>query len=146
MKSKFAMGVIGLGMGINMLPVNRREDIPISVTQIAGTAAQREMMDGLAAGYGLARCTTDFMEMIDDDSLDIIGVFSPDALHYAHCKAALMSGKHVLCTKPMVVSHDEAKDLVRLVNETGLKFMVGQTMRYEPQFAALRVMFDDGDL
>ena len=45
----------------------------------------------------------------------------------------------------MVVSLDETKELVRLVDDTGLKFMVGQTMRYEPQFAYLRKLFDDGD-
>lgn len=146
MKNRYRMGVIGLGMGINMLPVNTRDDIPITVTQIAGVPAQKAMMDKLKAEYGLDGCTTDYMDMIDDDSLDIIGVFSPDVLHYVHCKAALDSGKHVLCTKPMVVSLEQAKELTALVQKTGAKFMVGQTMRFEPQFAALRTMFNDNDL
>ena len=41
---EYKMGVIGLGMGINMLPVNNRNDIPIKVTQISGVPAQKEMM------------------------------------------------------------------------------------------------------
>ena len=72
--------------------------------------------------------------------------FSPDPLHYEHCMAALEKGKHVLCTKPMMVSIEQSRKIVDLVNEKKAKFMVGQTMRYEPQFAALHTMFEDGDL
>lgn len=140
------MGVIGLGMGINMLPVNSRPDICINVTQIVGTPRRIPMMEELKSQYGLKRCTTDYMEMINDPEIDIVGVFSPDALHYEHCIAALKAGKHVICTKPMVVSLTEAKELVSWADKMGVKFMVGQTMRYEPQFAALRTIFDGGDL
>ena len=146
MGKTYTMGVIGLGMGINMLPVNQRSDIPIMVTQIAGVPAQRPAMEALEKQYALTRTTDDYMEMIEDDSVDIIGVFSPDPLHYEHCKAALQRGKHVLCTKPMMVSVEESKEIVDLVDESKVKFMVGQTMRYEPQFAALRQMFDDNEL
>lgn len=146
MAKQFKMGVIGLGMGINMLPVNKREDIPIAVTQIAGVPAQKAMMDGLKSQYALERCTDNYLEMIEDPSIDIIGVFTPDPLHFEQCVAALEAGKHVVCTKPMVVSLEQAKETVRLVDKKGVKFLVGQTMRYEPQFAALRTMYDTGDL
>ncbi len=144
MSKTYTMGVIGLGMGINMLPVNKRDDVPINVTQICdlNEAALKETQ----SKYALEHCTTDFMEMVEDPRLDIIGVFSPDALHFEHCAAALNAGKHVLCTKPMVVSLQESKEIVRLVKERCVKFMVGQTMRYEPQFAALRELFDSGNL
>ena len=145
MSKIYTMGVIGLGMGINMLPVNNRDDIPINVTQICGTL-EADIFNDLQREYNLTRATTDYMDMIRDESLDIIGVFSPDALHFEHCVAALKTGKHVLCTKPMVVSLEESKEIVRLVKQMGVKFMVGQTMRYEPQFAALRKLFDSGSL
>lgn len=143
---QYSMGVIGLGMGINMLPVNQRQDTPIQVTQICGVASQQKTMDSLKKEYRLDRCTSDYMEMVNDPSLDIIGVFSPDPLHYEHCKAALLAGKHVICTKPMMVSLGQAKEIVQLADRAGVKFMVGQTMRYEAQFAALRRIFDDGEL
>ena len=142
----YTMGVIGLGMGINMLPVNKKQNICIEVTQIVGTPEEEPRMDALRQQYGLTRCTTDFMEVVNDPDVDIVGVFSPDPLHHEHCVAALSAGKHVICTKPLVVSLEQAKDLVRLVDEKAVQFMVGQTMRYEPQFAALRTIFDGGDL
>ena len=144
MLKTYKMGIIGVGMGVNMLPVNGHDDIPIEVTSICG-GHNTQILAKLKNEYGLETASTDYMELVADSRLDIIGVFSPDALHYEHCKAALLAGKHVLCTKPMVVSLEEAKELVRLVDDTGLKFMVGQTMRYEPQFAYLRKLYDDGD-
>ncbi|MBI2438914.1 MAG: Gfo/Idh/MocA family oxidoreductase, partial [Lentisphaerae bacterium] len=71
---------------------------------------------------------------------------SPDHLHAQHCLAALAAGKHVVCTKPMVTSLADARKLVTLVRKTGLKFMVGQTMRFDRQFLTAKKMYDDGDL
>src|SRR5690554_2160505 len=98
------MGVIGLGMGINTLPVHNQPSNCIKVTQIAGITAEFPRMRRLQDQYGLDRITDNYMDMINDPDLDIIGVFSPDPLHYEQCKAALEAGKHVICTKPMVVS------------------------------------------
>jgi predicted dehydrogenase len=36
--------------------------------------------------------------------------------------------------------------LVRLVEQSGLKFLVGQTMRFDPEFVAAKRLYDDGDL
>lgn len=41
---------------------------------------------------------------------------------------------------------EDALELVRLVEQTGLKFLVGQTMRFDPEFVATKQMADDGDL
>jgi predicted dehydrogenase len=52
----------------------------------------------------------------------------------------------VVCTKPLTNDLDDAIKLVKLVRETGLKFLVGQTMRYDPQFSAAKKFFDDGEV
>ncbi len=76
----------------------------------------------------------------------MIGVYSPDHLHARHALAALEAGKHVICTKPMCTSVEDAEALVRKVDETGLTVLVGQTMRFDPEFAAAKRFFDDGEL
>src|SRR5262249_28453039 len=75
-----------------------------------------------------------------------VGVYSPDHLHAEHALAALQDGKHVVCTKPMVTRVEDAVELVRLVDRTGRKLLVGQTMRFDPQFVAAKQMLDGGDL
>src|SRR5439155_22741524 len=63
-----------------------------------------------------------------------------------HATAALRAGKHVVCTKPMVTRVEDALEIVRLVDQTGRKFLVGQTMRFDQQFVAAKQMLDEGVL
>jgi predicted dehydrogenase len=76
----------------------------------------------------------------------VIAVYSPDHLHADHVLAALRAGKHVVCTKPLVTRVEDAAEIVRLVDRLGVKFLVGQTMRFDPEFVTARRMLLDGDL
>ena len=58
----------------------------------------------------------------------------------------LKRGSTLICTKPMVTDLEDAKRLVGLVREKGVKFLVGQTMRFDLQFQTMRRFFDDGEL
>ena len=141
---KYKIGVIGVGMGINMLPVNKTK-MPFEVVAICGTTMSK--MEAIQKENPEVRLiTTDYRDITRDPDIDVVGVFSPDALHFEHCKDALEHGKHIICTKPLVTSVEDAETLVKLVDEKKVKFLVGQTMRYEPQFAAVKRMYDDGEL
>lgn len=144
MSKIYKIGVIGMGMGINMLPVNQTS-IPMKVTAICSTSIDK-LKAIQAKNPDVTFITTDYRELCALEDLDIVGVFSPDALHFEHCKAALEHNKHVICTKPLVTDLEDAKELCRLTKEKGVKFLVGQTMRYEPQFSAVKRMYDDGQL
>jgi predicted dehydrogenase len=138
------IGVIGVGMGSTMFPLNRIADSPFVVKGIASQHEDR--LKALDAQWGFGFYTTDYRKLIERKDIQVIGVYSPDHLHYEHCKAALEAGKHVVCTKPLTNKLEHAKELVKLVEKTGLKFLVGQTMRYDPQFAAAKRFFDDGEV
>ncbi len=138
------VGVIGVGMGSTMFPLNKIADSPFVVRGIAGQHEER--LAALDAQWGFGFRTTDYRQLIERKDIQVIGVYSPDHLHYEHCKAALEAGKHVVCTKPLTNNLEHAKELVKLVKKTGLKFLVGQTMRYDPQFAAAKRFFDDQEI
>ena len=144
MKRVYKIGVIGVGMGANLLPVNE-STLPFEVVALCGTTLFK--MEQMQKQHPEIRLiTTNYREITRDPDIDIVGVFSPDAMHYVHCKDALEHGKHVICTKPLVTSVEAAQTLVKLVDEKHVKFLVGQTMRYEPQFTAVKRMYDDGAL
>jgi predicted dehydrogenase len=64
----------------------------------------------------------------------------------AQIEAAAQAGKHIICTKPMVVSLEQAQRTVEVVRRHGVKFLVGQTCRFMPAFQAAKKLYDDGDL
>jgi len=138
------VGVIGIGMGSTLLLINNEPESRLVVRGLCSRTAER--VRALAEEWEIPFWTTDYGELVAREDIDIIGVYSPDHLHAEHCIAALEAGKHVICTKPMVTSVDDAAKLVDLVDRTGLKFLVGQTMRFDPEFAGAKRMLDDGDL
>jgi predicted dehydrogenase len=141
------LGIIGMGPG-NMAStftlLRSEPDLRYELTAIC--SRRREVVDQCMADFGVPFGTTDYRELVTRDDVDVVCIFSPDHLHAEHAVAALEAGKHVVCTKPMVTSLEDAKALVRLVRETRLKFLVGQTMRFDRQFVMARKLLDDGEL
>jgi predicted dehydrogenase len=72
------------------------------------------------------------------DACDAIDVVTPTQYHYSICEKAIKKSKHVFVEKPMVNTMDEAKTLVKLVQESKIKFQVGHVERFNPAFLAAK--------
>jgi predicted dehydrogenase len=144
MEKDIGIGVIGVGMGLDLLYLN---DNPNSRFQVRGLcAAHLDKVKRAGKKHGIAFTTDDYRALIEREDIQVVVVFSPDHLHALHIKRALNAGKHVVVTKPMVTSLEDALEIVKLTEKTGLKFLVGETCRFYTSFIAVRKMFEDGDL
>lgn len=74
--------------------------------------------------------TTSYQDMLDDASIDVIAIYTPDHLHAEHIKLALLHNKHVICTKPFIDDLSKAKELLALQSQSGKKVFVGQSSRF----------------
>src|ERR1043165_3916840 len=88
--------------------------------------------------------TTEYEEMLKDESIDIIAIYTPDHLHAEHVKQALLHNKHVVCTKPFIDDLSKASDLIALRNKTGKKVFVGQSSRFFEPYKKQRKDFEAG--
>lgn len=146
-KPTIRLGVIGMGrtnMASTMALLTRVPDLRYRITAIC--ARRAEPLRECAEVLGVPFWTTDYRELVTRGDVDVVAVFSPDHLHAEHCAAALEAGKHVMCTKPMVTTLEDAQRLVDLVRLQGVKFLVGQTMRFDLQYQGARALFDAGAL
>lgn len=98
----------------------------------------------MAAQGNMGLWTTCYKELLENPEIDAIMVCSPDHFHATHSIAALRAGKRVLCEKPMTTTLQDCKDMVRVVDETGLTFMASQFMRFQPIHQEIKKMYDDG--
>ena len=147
MAQEIGLGVIGMNphnMGSTMTLVTEQPDLRYEIRGIC--ARNAEVLEEYAGQIGVDFWTTDYQELVQRPDIEVVTIYSPDHLHAEHAIAALEAGKHVVCTKPMVNNLEDAKKLVQLVRDTGLKFLVGQTMRFDREFLAIRRMVEDGDL
>ncbi|MDR3259940.1 MAG: Gfo/Idh/MocA family oxidoreductase [Fusobacteriaceae bacterium] len=71
-----------------------------------------------------------YEDIINDPTIDAVSVCTPNNTHAAISIAAMRTGKHVLCEKPMAISSAEAKDILDVQKETGKIFMMGHNQRF----------------
>jgi predicted dehydrogenase len=146
-KDVIRLGVIGMGpknMASTLTLLKDVADLRYQITAICGLP--EKVIQQCAEDFSVPFWTTDYRELVARADVDVVSVFSPDHLHAEHCAGALEQGKHVVCTKPMVTRLEDARRLVRLVGEKGVKFLVGQTMRFDRQFLNARKLYEDGRL
>ena len=55
-----------------------------------------------AKDMGYNRYTTNWMDVVTDQAIDLVDVATPNCMHYEMAKAALEHGKHVFCEKPLL--------------------------------------------
>lgn len=77
-------------------------------------------------------------------SVDAVYVATPHLSHYSCIKSALQAGKHVLCETPMVLDGDQAKELYRQTETSGLILMEANKTAHCPAFNHLMVLIKSG--
>ena len=136
--------LIGTGFMGRIHAENLRRLGTVEVTAIAGSSPERARQFGKS--IGINRTTGNYQELLEDSSIDAVHVLTPNVLHYPICRAALESGKHVLCEKPFTISVDQARELVDLGAKTGLANCIQHNLRYYPVVQQIRRMIEAGDL
>src|SRR5688572_20876922 len=89
------------------------------------------------AKYGLKRFNDPGELLTEIDAADIV---APTDHHFSLCEAAIRKGKHVFVEKPLANTMDEARLLVKLVEESGVICQVGHVERFNPAFLAIKDM------
>lgn len=88
--------------------------------------------------------TTD--ELINDPTLELIVVNTPNFTHFALAKAALEAGKHVLIEKPVAATTAEAKALFDLGREVDREVLIYQNRRWDSDVMAVKQVLKTGQL
>ena len=78
--------------------------------------------------------------------MDFVHINSPIGDHGWMSIEALKSGKHVICTVPMATKISECEEVVSLVTDTGLKYMMAETVVYSREFLFIKEMYERGDI
>lgn len=138
---KIRYGVIGLRMGAAHTKGIFDSDLS-ELVAICDT--DTEQLQKIADEYKPLRTTTNWEDIIHADDIDAVVVATPDQWHEKMTVAALESGKHVMCEKPMAFSVEECVSMIEASKRTGKKLMVGQVCRYAPAFRKAKEMVDAG--
>lgn len=76
------------------------------------------------------------------DEVDCVDIVTPTITHFDCASKALRKSKHVFIEKPVTQTVEEAKVLIELAHEAGVKVQVGHVERFNPAFQAALPYFN----
>jgi len=135
---KIRMGMVGGGSGAFIGPVHRlAANMTGQIELVAGAfSGNAEASKAFGAELGLAadRSYGTFAEMFEQEALlpaseriDCVSIVTPNNSHSAIACAALQSGFHVICDKPLAGNLEEALRIEDAVLQSGLLFALTHT-------------------
>lgn len=96
--------------------------------------------------FGADRIFKSFDDVIASNDVNAVAIFTQRDLHGQMAIAALNAGKHVYSAVPMALKIEEIREIVRLVEKTGLTYMMGETGIYRPASIFCRKKMRSGDM
>src|SRR5258706_8280001 len=103
-------------------------------------------VSAMAYRFGWEKFETDWREVVDDPTIDIIDITTPNDAHDDIAIAAAKAGKAVICEKPLALNVKQAKEMVAAVKKAGVVNMVCHVYRRIPAIAQAKRMIEAGDL
>jgi predicted dehydrogenase len=137
------IAIVGLGFGAEFIPIYQRHP---NANMAAICQRTQSTLDEIGHKYGVEKRYNDYDALLADPDIDAVHINTAIPDHAAHTIAALKAGKHVACTVPMATSVEDCRQIVELCNETGLKYMMMETVVYAREFLYMKELYDKGEL
>jgi len=135
------VGIIGAGLqGGRRGPVVR--DFP--GTELVTIASAHGKTAKILADRLGCQPTVGWESLVERKDIDAVLVCTPPHLHAAISIAAMKTGKHVLCEKPLAKTIAEAVEMVEASRANGVKLKCGFNHRHHPGIQKAKQWFDDG--
>jgi predicted dehydrogenase len=115
--------------------IPRRRIVAEITEERAAEAAQR---------FGYEQHTADWRRIVEDPSVDLVDIATPNNTHAEIAIAALRAGKHVLCEKPLAASVEDARAMYEAARTAGVVNMVAFNYRRTPAVALAKKLIDEG--
>ena len=144
MSKPLGLGIIGLGSAVEPHAQALGELAPPVTVRLAATRS-RARADAFAARFGLP-VTTEFQDVLDDDTIEAVLVLTPPASHLEIAARCFTAGKHVLIEKPIETVLARGERMVALGRESGRRLGVVLQHRFRPGSLRLRAVLAEGGL
>lgn len=78
--------------------------------------------------------------------MDFVAVVTPNFMHFAPVKMALENGFHVVCDKPVSFNLEEAIELKKIIEKSGMEFALTHNYTEYPMVKQAKKLIEDGVL
>ncbi len=133
------VGLIGCGF-MGEMHANCYKNIE-GVELAAVADVRNEKAKNLAEGTNAVIYETG-KELIENADVDIIDICLPTYLHSEHAVLAMDKVGYVFVEKPVALTNEQAKDMIKKAEETGCNVQIGQVIRFWDEYVKLKEIVD----
>ncbi len=155
MSTPINVGIIGLGfMGqthikayrqlpqANIMAICDAVRLPADGV-LSGVAGNIASTDQIRFDMAVVKGYRDYRELLANPDVQLVDICLPTPLHAETAIAALDSGKHVICEKPLARNAAICREIVAAAAKARGYFMPAHCLRFWPEWAWLKSAVDD---
>lgn len=138
--------VANIGMKFGMCHVEGAMSYGAEIVALCDSNEENLRFAGERYNIPEDRWFTDYTDIVNNPDVDVATVAIPDQQHVKVSCDLLRAGKHVLCEKPLALTREDIEKMVKVADESGSKFMVGQICRFTPSFEKAKEIISSGTI
>lgn len=150
MSKKLKAVVVGLNRGRALVAaMNKSEYFDlVAVCDLKKDIAEKVAKEASEIGGLDVKVYTDYAEMLNEEQPEVVGIATHNTLHCEMTVAAANtpSVKGVYCEKPMAVSMEEARKMMKACDDKGIKLVIGHQRRMTAVYKTMRTAIERGDI
>ncbi|MGK7379329.1 Gfo/Idh/MocA family protein [Planococcus sp. 1R117A] len=140
----YRVGIIGCGSITKLRHAPEYTANPY-VDEIVFYDRNLDRSEALAALFG-GKVAKTVEELLEDPTIEIISDCSSNEHHHIFSSKALLSGKHVLCEKPISLTIEHAKEILNAEKASGKKLMLDHNQRFTRAHQKAKEIIANGEL
>lgn len=145
-RQDYKIGIIGAGFIVEHCHLVAYQKAGFTVYGI--TSQQHHHSHRLAESFAINNIYPAWQQMVCDPQIDIIDIAVPPHVQLEIVRFICGENspashiKGILCQKPLAMSLEEGREIVRLSQQSGIPIAVNSNMRYDPSIRALKTILD----
>ncbi len=84
--------------------------------------------------------------LTEDQETDVVVIATPNGLHREHAIRCLKGGKNILIEKPLALSFEDAKEILAVAHQKGLRVFSSMQLRFSPVVQYVKNLLENNSL
>lgn len=134
-------GIIGFGY-MGHFHLNKSRDTGIDIVAVYDTDEEKRndaVSEGLTA-------YSDLHDFLNEKSIELVFICTPNNVHAELSIAALEAGKNVMCEKPVTMDSAELEEVLAAANRNNRLFTVHQNRRWDIDYLVIKRIMESRDI
>lgn len=139
------LNIVLIGMGrIGQMHLKNISTLPEMYNVVGIADPYSDKLADLAKEYGVPHYNKDYKKLLDEQKPDCVLIASATNTHHEIIHEVASRHIDMICEKPIDTDIDRIKELLKYVDECGVKLQIGFNRRFDHNFAKIRSYVKQG--